>query len=278
MDDFILNFTPTGMTPCKTQVPSLPISVDEIITEVRAACQLGISMVHLHARLTDGTPSSDPALYSEMIAGIRETDPHLVVCVSLSGRHATDFATRSAPLALTGKSRPDLGSLTLSSMNFSNQASLNAPDTIRSLVLMMQDRGILPEVELFDMGMVNYFKYLVEKGLLRPPHYANILLGNIAGAQMDLAHAGLMVRDLPPQTLWSFGGLGRFQLPANAIALAMGGGVRVGLEDNIYLDDARTQIATNQSLLKRVHEMAALLGRHFMSPKALRQKLGLPFQ
>lgn len=273
MEDCIINFTPTGMVPQKGQVPTLPISVKEIVTEVLTACRMGITMVHLHARNPDGSPSSDPGIYGEIIAGIREREPELIICVSLSGRDVVDLDRRSAPLSLQGMLKPDLASLTMSSLNFSNQASLNAPETIQNLARMMQERGILPEVELFDLGMVNYFRFLVDKGWLHPPHYANILLGNIAGAQMDLAHAGMLIRDLPPGTIWSLGGIGRAQLPANTVALAMGGGVRVGLEDNIYEDSARTRIASNHSLLQRIHSLAALLGRSCMTPRTLRQHL-----
>ena len=275
MQDCVINFTPTGMVPQKNQVPTLPISVDEIVAEVLSACRMGITMVHLHARNPDGTATSDAGIYGEMIAGIREQEPELIICVSLSGRNVFDLDRRSAPLSLHGMLKPDLGSLTMSSLNFSNQASMNAPDTIQRLARMMQERGILPEVELFDLGMANYFRYLVEKGWLHPPHYANLLLGNIAGAQMDLAHAGLLIRDLPPGTIWSLGGLGRAQLQANTVALAMGGGVRVGLEDNIYEDSARTRIASNYSLLQRVHALAALLGMSCMTPQRLRQHLRL---
>ena len=117
----------------------------------------------------------------------------------------------------------------------------------------MKSRGILPELEAFDAGMINYSKYLEKKELLEPPHYFNLLFGNIACAQADLMIAGLMVRELPLGSLWSFAGIGDAQLMMNSIAIASGGGVRVGLEDNIWYDSSRSRLATNLDLIKRVH-------------------------
>jgi len=168
-----------------------------------------------------------------MIGRIREFAPDLVIGVSLSGRVFTEFEKRAEPLQLAGGLKPDMGSLTLSSLNFNRQASVNEPETIRNLAAEMKSRGIAPELEAFDAGMINYAKYLERKGLLVAPHYFNLLFGNIACAQADLLHAGMMVRDLPPRSYWSLAGIGAFQLPMNSVAIAMGGGVRVGLEDTL---------------------------------------------
>jgi 3-keto-5-aminohexanoate cleavage enzyme len=274
--DTIINYAPTGMVPTKGMTPHVPTSISEIVEDVHAAYEFGITIVHLHARdELSGQPSSSPEVYARLIGGIRAFAKDLVICVSLSGRTCNEFAKRAAPLELDGDLKPDMGSLTLSSLNFAQSASVNAPDMIQSLARTMRERGILPELEVFDLGMINYSRYLATKGLLQPPFYFNILLGNVAGVQGDLLSAGLMVRDLPPQSLWSLGGIGETQLSANMLALASGGGVRVGLEDNIWFDRERRTLARNIDLLGRVHRMAKELGRGIMPPREFRQFMQL---
>ncbi|NJN64555.1 MAG: 3-keto-5-aminohexanoate cleavage protein [Acidobacteria bacterium] len=276
MLDLIVNYTPTGMIPTKSMTPHVPVRVREIVEDVHQAVELGITMVHLHARdERHETPTHQAEIYGRIIEGIRAFAPELVICVSLSGRNVTEFEKRAEPLELDLAQKPDMGSLTLSSLNFARSASINAPETVQALAARMLERGIVPELEIFDLGMVQIAHYLVRKGLLVPPHYANILLGNIAGAQADPLHAGLIVRDLPADTLWSLAGIGDAQLPMNALAIAMGGGVRIGLEDNIWHDPWRTRLATNHSLVQRVHALAAIHQRAVMPPSELRQRLNL---
>ena len=206
----LINFTPTGMIPTKEMTPHVPVSVQEITEEVHEAYELGITITHLHARDHDGKPTTDPEVYGRIVESVRAVAPELVICVSLSGRDVSDIDQRAAPLELTGKSKPDMGSLTLSSLNFIRQASKNSPDTIKELAIRMKDRGIIPELEAFDTGMINYGTYLIGKGILEPPFYFNIIFGNIANAQADLMHAGLAVQQLPLNCHWSFGGHRRF--------------------------------------------------------------------
>jgi len=168
-----------------------------------------------------------------------------------------------------------MGSLTLSSVNFNRQASVNSPDMIRLLALEMKRRGILAELEAFDAGMINYAKYLEKKELIEPPYYFNLLLGNIACAQPDLLHLGVMVRDLPPESYWSVAGIGNAQLMTNSIAIAYGGGVRVGLEDNIWYDLNRARLARNVDLVRRIHNLAEANERKVMSPSEFRELLHL---
>jgi uncharacterized protein (DUF849 family) len=168
-----------------------------------------------------------------------------------------------------------MGSLTLSSVNFNKQASVNEPGMIQALALRMKELGIVPELEAFDTGMINYARYLAKKSLISPPYYFNLILGNIACAQADLLYAGIMIKDLPERSLWSLAGIGDSQLPMNSVAIAMGGGVRVGLEDNIFFDDRRTKLARNIDLLKRIHRIAADHDRSVMTSQELRQLLDL---
>ena len=275
-NDLIINFTPTGMIPTKEMTPHVPISVAEIVEDVHEACELGISMVHLHARdPRSGKPTYKAEIYADMIGKIRSFSPDLIICVSLSGRDFAEFDKRAEPLELDGDLKPDMGSLTLSSVNFNKQASINEPDMIQALALRMKEQGISPELEAFDLGMINYARYLAKKSLIAPPYYFNLLLGNIACAQADLLHAGIMIRDLPEQSVWSLAGIGDSQLSMNSVAVAIGGGVRVGLEDNIYFDHRRTRLARNLDLLKRIHGLAAGHERSIMPAAELRRVLNL---
>lgn len=270
----IVNFTPTGMIPTKTMTSFVPISIQEIIEEVHEAIETGITMVHLHARDEHtGQPTYHAEVYGEIISGIRKFSSELVICVSLSGRTFHEFEKRADPLKLEGNQKPDMGSLTLSSVNFNKETSVNSPEMVTALAREMKQRGILPELEAFDAGMINYAKYLESKELLQPPHYFNLILGNIACAQADLLHVGVMLRDLPPNSFWSLGGVGNAQLMMNSIAVAAGGGVRVGLEDNIWYDTARTKLARSCDLIRRIHQLAEANDRKIMPPAELRRLL-----
>ena len=272
----IINFTPTGMIPTKEMTPHVPVSVEEIIEQVLAAAEIGITSVHLHARDPEtGMPTYKADIYGEMIAGIRKYRPDLVLCVSTSGRIFNKFEERAEVLGLTGELKPDMASLTLSSVNFNRQASINSPDTIMALAQEMKGKGILPELEVFDVGMINYAKYLERKGLIEPPYYFALILGNIACAQADLLHCGVMIRDLPADSVWSIGGVGDVQLMINSLAISIGGGVRVGLEDNIFYDPQRKKLADNLELVKRIHRLAEANERLIMKPVELRELLHL---
>ncbi len=275
-EKLIIDFTPTGMIPTKSMTPHIPVNINEIIEDVHIAWELGITKVHLHARdpLTE-SPTYKKDIYAAIIEGIRKFAPSLVVCVSLSGRTFNKFEERSEALELEGYLKPDMGSLTLSSLNFNKIASINSPSMIMDLAAKMTKLGIVPELEAFDSGMINYAKYLIKNGFLTPPYYFNLLLGNIACAQADLLHAGLMIQDLPENSIWSLAGIGDQQLKMNSVAIAIGGGVRVGLEDNIWYDSSRTKLARNIDLLERVHILAAANGRQIMSSMEFRQKMNL---
>lgn len=198
-----------------------------------------------------------------------------MIAVSLSGRTFKEFEQRAEPLKLEGDVKTDMGSLTLSSVNFNREASISSPEMIQALAREIKHRGVLPELEAFDTGMVNYAKYLEQKRLLEPPHYFNLLLGNIACAQADMLHAGILIHDLPPNSLWGLAGIGDAQLMMNSVAITVGGGVRVGLEDNIWYDPGRTRLARNADLLRRVHKLAESNERKVMTPRELRKFLNL---
>ena len=275
-DNLIIDFTPTGMIPTKSLTPHVPVRVSEIIEDIQIAWEIGITKVHLHARSPeDESPSYRKEIYAEIIEEVRKFAPELVICISLSGRTFTRFEERSDPLDLEQHLKPDMGSLTLSSLNFNKIASINSPEMIQALAEKMKGLGIVPELEAFDAGMINYAKYLIKRGYLEAPYYFNLLFGNIACAQADILYAGIMIRDLPENSFWSLAGIGDEQLKMNSVSIAIGGGVRVGLEDNIWFDAARTKLATNADLLRRIHVIAAANGRKLMTSAEFRKLMNL---
>jgi len=275
-ENIVINFCPTGMIPTKKVTPHVPVSVNEIIDDVLKVSEIGITMVHLHARdEISGEPTWKAEIYAKIIEGIRRFVPDLIICVSLSGRTFQEFEKRTEPLELTGIHKPDMGSLTLSSLNFNKIASVNEPEMIKKIAAKMKEKRIKPELEAFDAGMINYSKYLIKKELLTPPHYFNFILGNIACAQADILHSGIMINDLPENSYWSLGGIGQSQIVMNSLAISVGGGVRVGLEDNIWFDNKRTTLASNIDLLKRIHILAEANEKKIFRPVDFRKYLKL---
>ncbi len=271
----IVNLAPTGVVPKKQMTPYVPISAEEVASDIADCLSIGLTIVHLHARDESEEHTGEPEIYAKYIEAIRQKSPELILCISCSGRKDPSFESRSRVLDLKGDLRPEMGSLTLSSLNFTNSVSINTPDTVIRLAEKMQTNGIKPELEIFDLGMLNYAHYMISKGYLEPPYYFNIILGNIASAQASLLHLGAIVNDLPQNSIWSVGGIGNAQLTANILAISQGGGVRIGLEDNIWFDNKRTKLATNKSQLERIASIIKFMDQEIMPASELRQLLKL---
>jgi uncharacterized protein (DUF849 family) len=274
-EPLIVNACVTGMVPTKADNASLPVTPREIAEDVERCVAAGASIVHLHARDDDGRPTWEPETYRRIVAAVRERVPDVVVCVSTSGRVFNELEQRAAVLDLDGDERPELASLTLGSLNFPKQASVNEPETIRSLALRMRERGITPELEVFDLGMVDYAAYLLGRGVLAAPLYVNVLLGSLGTLSASAFNLATVVRALPEGAVWSGAGIGRFQFPVNAMAVTSGGHVRVGLEDNLWLDDERTRPASNAALVERIVALGRAAGREPATPAQARALIGL---
>ena len=270
-DKLIINAAVTGTVMYKSNTSFLPTSLSEVVEDAVRVREAGASVIHLHARALDESPSYDPAVYCELVNRVRDATD-LIINVSLSGRFVQDVETRAAPLA----SRPELASLTLGSMNFISGPSVNAPDTVRELATRIYAAGAVPELEIFEAGFANVATYLARKGVLRPPYYANIILGSLGTAPLDLVGLGHIIGLLPGGTTWSVGGLGRYQLDANVMGIAAGGHVRVGLEDNIHFDRHGRDLADNQRLVARIARIAREMGREPATPAEARAIIGLP--
>jgi 3-keto-5-aminohexanoate cleavage enzyme len=272
----IVNVALTGMVPTKADNAAVPITAAEIADDAERCVGAGASIVHLHARDEDGRPTWRPDAYRRVISAVLERVPDVIVCVSTSGRIFSEFDKRAAVLDLEGDQKPELASLTLGSLNFPRQASVNDPQTITALAERMSDRGIVPELEVFDLGMVDYAKYLLDRGVLRRPFYFNVLLGSLGTLSATPFHLATVVQSLPAGAVWSGAGIGRFQFPINSMAVTMGGHVRVGLEDNLWLDADKTRPATNVELVRRIVRLADAAERPVATSAETRALIGLP--
>ncbi|HWQ24352.1 MAG TPA: 3-keto-5-aminohexanoate cleavage protein [Gaiellaceae bacterium] len=275
MNPLIVNAALTGMVPTKEDNPNVPVTPEEIAEDAARCRRAGAAIVHLHARDEHGRPTWRADVYAEIVRRVRERCPDVVVCVSTSGRLWNEFEKRAEVLDLDGELKPEMASLTLGSLNFPRQASVNDPDMIRRLAERMHERGIVPELEVFDLGMVDYATYLLERGVLHPPLYFNLLLGSLGTVSATPFNLALLARALPPGATWAGAGIGRFQLLVNSLAVASGGHVRVGLEDNLWLDPGKRQPASNLALVERLVALARLLGREVATPAQARQLIGL---
>ena len=275
MDDLIINAAITGMVPTKKDNPHVPVSPEEIIADVRRCRDAGASIVHLHARDSDDLPTYRKDIYSQILNGVRKVCPDIILCVSTSGRVFKTFEQRSEVLELVDPA-PEMASLTLGSMNFARNESVNSPDMIKALAMKMAKRKITPEWECFDLGMVEYSHYLTSHEILRPPFYCNLLLGSLGTISATAFNLATMVRALPDGVTWAAAGIGRYQFSVNTLAITMGGHVRVGLEDNLWFDEQRSRLATNADLIDRLVGVARACGRSIASPQKARQIIGLP--
>lgn len=267
MKNKIINFTPTG-TQTNRDNSFAPLLPPEIIDEVHQAYELGISVTHIHARDPINFENTyKKEIYQEIVTGIRKYCPDLSICVSLTGRLFSDFEKRSEPLEVY----PDMGSLTMSSLNFPKSSSINDPDMIIKLIEKMKLFGVIPEIECFDPGMLNYTNYLVKKGILTGPNYINVIFGNIFNSQLEPSTISSIINNKPSNSVMCFGGIGKQQLNSNIMGLIYGDGIRIGLEDNLYYRNKEK--TTNIDLLKRIHRIIEELDYNIVSPGDF-QKMG----
>ena len=262
----IINFTPTGTQTTRSN-SFAPLTPNEIIDSVYEANEIGISIVHLHARdevTLENTYKKE--VYQRIIEGIKIYCPELLICVSLTGRNFPELEKRSEVLQLY----PDMGSLTMSSLNFPSGASINQPEMILSLIKEMDKYGVQPEIECFDTGMLNYTNYIISKNILQPPYHINIILGNMYNGQCDLGTLSTIKNNLPSNSFTCLGGIGSQQLKSTTYGLLDFDGIRIGLEDNLYYKDKVK--TTNMELLKRAHRIMNELDMKHYTSKELREK------
>jgi uncharacterized protein (DUF849 family) len=271
----VINLALTGMVPRKADNPAVPITAAEIAADVQRCFLAGARIFHIHARDDSEEPTYHAEVFTDIVRQIRQTVPEALICVTTSGRAYKSFEERSQVLDLTGDLKPDLASLTLGSLNFPKQASINEPAMIQRLAQRMNEQGVVPELEIFDFGMVDYAHYLIGRKILQPPFVFNLLLGSLGMLSATGVNLAMLVDRLPRESYWSAAGIGRFQYSMNAVGLTLGGHIRTGLEDNLYMDSGKHELATNEKLVRRIAEVAQALGRPLATPLQARQLLGL---
>lgn len=275
LEPLIINACLTGNVPNKADNPHLPVSADEIIEDAAAVIEAGARVLHIHARDEHGMPTWKPEVFARIFTGIRRHYPDVVITATTSGRVFAGFEQRAAVLELDGAAKPDMASLTLGSLNFPDAASTNSPEMIQRLAARMRERGIAAELEVFEPGMLNYALYLARKELIATPCYVNLILGSLGTSPARTLDLCNLARDVPRAWVWSAAGIGRYQLATCAAAVVMGGHVRIGLEDNLYYDAARTTPASNAALVERMVRLAAEMGRGVASFAQTRARLNL---
>jgi 3-keto-5-aminohexanoate cleavage enzyme len=268
MDPLIITVAPVGAELKPDDTPHLPVT-PQALGEVAARCEAaGAAMIHVHCRTDDGRNTSDVARFDAAMRDIRARSD-LIVQFTTGGAIGMTAQERAAPLRV----QPEMATLTCGTVNFGDDVFENSFPIMRGILAEMERYGVRPELEIFDWGHLSNAKRLAREGLLRFPAHVDFVLGVPGGLEAGAYHLATLVRDLPPHCTWSVAGIGRAQLQLAAVAIAMGGNVRVGLEDNIYYE--RGRLATNDELVARVARLAAELGRPVATPAKARELLGL---
>ena len=269
MDKLIITVAPTGSVPTKEMNPHLPVTPDEIAGTAARCLEAGASVVHIHARDEEGQPTLDPVVFARIHALItQETD--LIIQVSTGGRAGMDPERRAAAVRRIG---PEMASLTTGSMNFPDRVYANPFEVVEYLAAVMAGVGTKPEMEIFEPGMINNALLLLDKGLATPPLHFDFVLGSRGSLPASTKNLLFLSESIPAGSTWTVAGLGRWQLPMAALAIVMGGHVRVGLEDNLYY--RKGELASNEQLVARVARLAAELGREVARPEEARRILSL---
>lgn len=269
-EPLIITAALVGAELSRQDTPYLPLTPEEIAAEARMCLDAGAAMVHLHARAVDGSPTQDLAAYRAIIEAVRARAPEIVIQVSTGGAVWMSAEERLQPL----DAQPEMASLTTGTVNFGEEVFSNTMPMVREFARQMQLRGIRPEIEVFDSGMIPAAMRLLKEGLLSEPLHFNLVLGVPGGAAGTLKNLMHMVESLPSGCTWTASGIGAAQLPLTTAAILLGGNVRVGLEDNIYY--RRGQLTEgNAPLVARVARLAAELGRPLATPDEARRILHL---
>lgn len=272
-EPLIITVAITGALPRKKDSAAVPVTPVEQIESTHEAFEAGASLVHVHVRADDESPSSDPALFAIVQEGIRKHCPGMIVQFSTGGR-GRDQAARASMLHL----RPDMASLATGSVNFPTNIYENPPDFVEGLARSMLELDIKPEIEVFDLAMLYNAVNLAKKGLLKGSPHVQFVLG-IANALparrsvFDFLRSEL--KELLPDATWVAAGTGRFQWEVNKWCLEAGGHVRTGLEDNLKFDSSRLAVS-NAELVSKVVDVCADYGRHAATPAEARALLKLP--
>ena len=268
MDPLIITCAPVGAEVTPDQSPYLPYTPAKLGETAKAIREVGASIVHVHCRNDDGTNTHDVPRFRQAYEAIRGASD-LIVQFSTGGAIGMTPEERASVLQL----RPEMATLTCGSVNFGDDIFENSFPIMRGILAKMHEFGVRPELEIFDKGHLANAKRLAKEGLLKFPQHVDFVLGVPGGMEATVQNLCDLVDDLPDGCTWSVAGVGRQQLPMAMAAIAMGGHVRVGLEDNLYYSKGR--LARNEELVARVARIAEEAGREIATPDQARALLGL---
>jgi uncharacterized protein (DUF849 family) len=274
MTTTLITVAPTGAESRKTDVPALPVTLDELVTTARDCEAVGASVIHVHLRDDAAEPTLDLGRLTEAVAALRAATG-LIVQLSTGGAVSDPEADRLRVL----DARPDMASCTMGTVNFGDDVFLNRWDFIVDLHTRMQERGIVPEYEIFDLGQLTTLRRLLDRHGLPAGGHVHVDLvmgvpGGMPGTVAALAACEAALRDLPDGTTFSATGIGRASLPVLLASLAAGGHLRVGLEDTVTYAKGRPA-ESNAQLVARASGFARLAQRPPMAPADARALLGI---
>jgi 3-keto-5-aminohexanoate cleavage enzyme len=271
----LITVAPTGAESAKADVPSLPVTLDELVITAKECEALGASVIHVHIRDDLAQPTLDPGRLRDTVAALRDTTD-LIVQLSSGGAVTDPEADRLAVL----DADPDMASCTMGTVNFGDDVFLNRWEFIVALHTRMQERGIVPEYEIFDLGHLTALARLLDRHGLPAGGHVHVDLvmgvpGGMPGTTEALVACRQALRDLPEGTTFSATGIGRTAIPVMLASLSAGGHLRVGMEDTVTYAKGQP-VESNMQLVARAVGFAQLAQRPPLSPAGARDLLGIP--
>jgi len=269
MDKLVITCALSGAEVSKQQNPAVPYTVMEMATAAQEAVAAGAAVLHVHARYDDGRPTQDKERYRQILDAIRERCPEVILQVSTGGATGMSREERMQPLQLD----PEMATLDCGTLNFGgDEIFVNTENDIIAFAAAMHDRGVQYELECFEKGHVDLALRLHRKGLIRAPLRFSFVLGVNGGMSGERRDVQFLRDSILEDASYSVAGVGRFEFPLAQYAIENGGHVRVGLEDNLYLERG-VLAASNAQLVDKVVEMAARQGRAIATPEEARRIL-----
>ena len=266
----MITVAPCGAETTREHNPAVPFTPAEIAAEARRSFEAGARMIHVHARWDDGTPTQDPGRYRDTVAAIREEAPEIVVQVSTGGAIGMTAAERLGSLA----AEPEMASLTCGTVNFGRGVFENPAPLMLEFATAILAAGVRPELEIFDLGHLDNAAWLAAKAPLAGPQHHDFVLGVPGGAAGTPENVALLAGRVRDGATWSATGIGRTHLPVVMTAIAAGGHVRLGFEDQVEYEPGRLA-TSNAELVERAARLGELAGRPVATPARAREILGL---
>lgn len=269
MEKLIITVALTGNVPTKDMNPHVPMTAEEIAHDVRRCADAGAVLFHVHARDENRRPTLDIARYKENVRCIKEVAPDVILQLSTGARAGKDWEARANPIRLL----PEMASFTTGSNNLPGMVYENSPQFLEFLAGVFKDTGVKPEIEVFETGMINNALHLQRRGFIAPPLHFDFVLGAPGSMPGSVKNLLFLSESIPTGSTWSVAGIGKAEISLATAAIVMGGHVRVGLEDNLFLPDGSP--ATNPRLVEKIVRIARETGREIASPDEARRILSL---